>query len=160
MTALEVNLQTPQCLEILRFAITLFCERSAKDYSLMAFNKKALSASSSWSIWSNYRFSFLQLCTSVMPFWCCGYDETNKLRLVISNFFCGGADNKRSRTIILCISHSLEVDRNFIVTSREWCIGVTMVAQCQWRYTSWANGFGRHLNVEKVGTWSVGRASG
>lgn len=52
MTALEVNpqkkkIQTPQCLEILRFAITLFCERSAKDYSLMAFNKKALSASSS-----------------------------------------------------------------------------------------------------------------
>lgn len=70
----------------------------------MAFSKKALSAISSWSIWSNYRFSFLQLCTSVMPFWFCVYDETNKLRLIISNFFCGGADNKRSRTIILCIS--------------------------------------------------------
>jgi len=41
MTALEVNLQTPQCLEILRFAITLFCERSAKDYSLMAFEQES-----------------------------------------------------------------------------------------------------------------------
>ena len=58
----EKKLQTPQCLEILSFAITLFCERSAKNHSLMAFNKKALSAISSWSIWSNYRFSFLQLC--------------------------------------------------------------------------------------------------
>ena len=49
-----------------------------------------------------------------MPLWCCGYDETYKLRLGILIFtFRSVADNKWSRAIILWMSRVNVSSRTF-----------------------------------------------
>ena len=90
MEILRKKLLTPPSLGILRFTASerkqYFVKEALRNIHSWFLTKRHKVPSASWSIWSNYIFSFLQLCTLLMPLWCCDYDETYKLRLVILNF--------------------------------------------------------------------------